>query len=115
MPKEHINYPEPEAIAYAITEEEFEAGKDALEILPAAPQISLHWHAEEDTPQLSFSIDADLLSRIMATRDSESPDHSFVTEEGRCVLYTAALSRADLQRMIKAARRARNAAYGSDE
>lgn len=115
MPKEYINYPEPEQIAYALTQEQIDAGHDGLEELPAAPQVGVHWHANEETPQLSFSIDADLLSKIVATRDSENPDYTFVSEPGRAVFYTSALSRGDLQRLIKAARRARDAAYGSDE
>lgn len=115
MPKEYINYPEPERIAWMLTQEQVDAGEDGIEEIPAAPQIGLHWHAGEESVQLSFSIDADLLSRIVATRGTDAEDHAYVTEEGRAVFYTSELKRPDLQRLIKTARRARDAAYGSDE
>lgn len=115
MPKEYINYPEPEQVAIALTEQEIQDGVEGIIDMPAAPQIALHWQANQDTPQLSFSMDADVLASIVATRGNETPDHALVAEPGRAVFYTATLGRSDLQRLIKAARRARDAAYGADE
>lgn len=115
MPKEYINYPEPERVAYALTQDQIDDGVDGVEILPAAPQIGLHWHAGEGTPQLSYSMDADVLARIVATHGTENEDYTFVSEPGRATFFTSTLTREDLQRLIKHARRARDAAYGSDE
>lgn len=115
MPKETINYPEPTAIAYALTQADIDAGAQEHETIPAGPQIALHWHPGEDSVQLSFSIDADLIARIIATREDENPDYALVAEPGRAVFYTETLDRPSLQRLIKTARRARDAAFGSDE
>lgn len=115
MPKQYINFPEPERVVHAMTEEEYVAGEGGIEVLPALPQIGLHWDGVNEVVQLSFDMDADVLSRIADTRNALHPDHSFVEKQGRAVFYSGALSRDDMQRLIRHARRARDAVFGSDE
>jgi hypothetical protein len=115
MPKEYINYPEPEVWARPISLDEYESGEDGVQSRPAAPQVGIHWDGVHGNVQLSFDMDADVLSKIVSTRNSEHPDCAFVEDGGRAVFYTASLNRGDLQRLIKHARRARDAAFGADE
>lgn len=117
MPKEYINWPEPEHIVRAVTQEELDAGNEGLETLPPGPRIGIHWHANE-TVQLSLDMDWDVLQEIVKTRQDDPNAFDFDadgTYANRQSFFTEALSRSDLQRLIKHARRARDAAYGADE
>lgn len=117
MPKEYINYPDPFTYARVITQDELDEGIDGVETLPAAPQVGIHWDGVRGNVQLSFDMDPDVLSEIVSTRNTEHPDIAFGGDEreGRAVFFTSTLSRSDLQRLIRHARRARDAAYGADE
>lgn len=119
MPKEYINWPQPERVAHALTAEDIEAGKDGLEVLPPAPRVGLHWDGTHGTVQLSLDVDWDVLQEMVKVRQ-ENPDKGWFGEDegnfpNRTTFYTGALDRADLQRLIKHTRRARDAAFGSDE
>lgn len=108
MPKEIINWPLPTAIVQVV-------GEDAPEPdpLPAGPQVALHWDGNSGNVQLSLDIDLDVLSRIIEVK-RENPNAWDGSEAGRQVFYTETLSRADLQRLIKASRRARDSVFGAD-
>ena len=118
MPKEYINWPQPERIAYARTQEELDAGLPAIDTLPPAPRIGLHWQTDGEV-QLSFDVDWDVLQEMVKTRQENAEAGWLGADEGnfpnRHVFYTGQLDRPDLNRLIKHVRRARDAAYGSDE
>lgn len=82
-----------------------------------APQIGLHWDGRNGTVQLSLDIDFDVLQEMVKTR-KENPEANF-GEDGpfpnRVTFYTGALTRNDLQQLVKTTRRARNAVFGADE
>lgn len=106
MPKEYINYPQPVRVE--------NADGTVGEQLPRGPQVGLHWDGNHGTVQLSIDIDWDLLQRIVDGRRN-NPTRYHGEDEDRAVFYTEALDRNDLQRLIKQTRRARDAAFGSDE
>lgn len=113
MPKQYINFPEEQRAYHALTEQDVADGKQAEEILPPSSQVGIHWDPVHSVVQLSMDIDLDLLERIVKRRREEGVSDG--SPETRQVLYTAPLSRADLQRLVKNARRARNDAFGADE
>lgn len=113
MPKEQINWPQPAEVNTAGSGE-----PDAIEILPPGPRLQLHWDARHGTVQVSMDIDWDVLQRYVDYRRS-NPDGYTGEDEGlmpnRATFYTEGLDRADLQRLVKQTRRARDAAFGADE
>jgi hypothetical protein len=118
MPKEYINWPEPEPIVYALTQDEIDAGRPAFDLLPPAPRVGIHWDGVGETVQLSIDIDWDVLQEMVKARQ-DNPDFAYddngAAFPNRYAFYTGALGRGDLQRLIKHTRRARDAAFGSDE
>lgn len=99
MPKEYINYPR---------SFETESGEE----MPAGSQVTLHWDGNYGTIQLSIDIDVET---FLGIADSVRDGTFFAEKAGRVPIFTEALGRSDLQRLIKHARRARDSAFGADE
>jgi len=82
------------------------------------PMIGLHWDGRNEVVQLSLDIDWEVLQEMVKARQ-ENPDAKFADDNSflrnRVTFYTGALSRNDLQRLVRAARRARNNVFGADE
>lgn len=88
MPQESINYPEP-----------YEA------------QLSIHWSGSTggQVAQVGLAIPTkELRQYLEGMTAGESPDH-------HVFWYTPRLTRDELNKLIRIARRARNAVYGTDE
>lgn len=93
MPKQTISYPPNESVGIL-------------------PEVALHWTSNKDLgqePQISFAFDVDEMLTYLKKLQKDSPT------DRRASFYTDGLRRADLQILIKTARTARDAAYGSDE
>lgn len=96
MPKEQINYP---------TVHEAPDGS-----IPLGPEISLHWSSGGPAyAQLAFGFDVKSMRDYLDQLAKDSPTDS------RAIFYTEELRRPELQTMIRAAKRARDAVYGADE
>ena len=98
MPKENINYP--------LAIEDATTGL----MRPPGPEFSLHWSPGDAgyvQVGVEFNVD-DMLTYLNQLR-KDSPLDS------RAQLYSDILNRADLQRTIRAAKRARDAVFGADE
>jgi len=96
VPKEQINYA-PHVI--------LPDGKT-----PIAPEVSIHWSPGDAgyvQVGMEFSVD-DMLGYLNQLRKDSPMDH-------RATFYTDTLKRPDLQKLIRVARRARDAVYGGDE
>lgn len=145
MPKEYINYPSQEEIrelqislgmpdraidgklgskTITIWEEELKLPTlgdkpgGPSTIYAPLPMLGLHWDGKNGTVQLSMDIDWDVLQELVKARQEDptavfSDDNSFL--RNRVTFYTGSLDRNDLQNLVRTARRARNAVYGSDE
>lgn len=141
MPKEYVNYPTPDQVVDLqtslgmpskqidgklgrITRECWdtvleEKDHDAdIQIAAPLPMVGLHWDGRNGTVQLSLDIDWDVLQEMVKARQ-EHPTEDFADDNSflrnRVTFYTGALSREDLQQLVRTARRARNAVYGADE
>lgn len=145
MPKEYINYPTTDdirelQISLGMPDKDVDGKLDPktvslweeeLELLPFGdkpdgpssihaplPMVGLHWDGKNEVVQLSVDIDWDVLQEMVKTRQ-ENPDASFADDNSflrnRVTFYTGALSRKDLQNLVRTARRARNSVYGADE
>lgn len=96
MPKEQINYaPHVE-------------GPDGS--TPIAPEVSINWSSgEPHYAQIGFEFTIkDMLDYLTQLRMSSPTDH-------RATFYTPELTRPEMQRMIRAAKRARDSVFGADE
>lgn len=115
MPKEYINHPEPELVGRPPTPEELDAGKSWWTAQPAGPRIGIHWDASG--VRLSYDADRDIVKALLhfPPKEITAAQERDGALPNRQVFITGALTRADLQRLIKHARRARDAAFGSDE
>jgi hypothetical protein len=141
MPKEYVNYPSRDEIAKLQISigmpENLVDGKlgpntrifwdrvledkdhDAhIDIEAPLPMVGLHWDGKNGTVQLSLDIDWDVLQEMVKARQNNptenfADDNSFL--RNRVTFHTGALSRDDLQQLVRTARRARNAVYGADE
>ena len=103
MPRQQINYPRPD-----LTQVDPATGVETP--VPLGQILEVHWDGNHGTVQASMSIDTGLLQRVLEQErraDGEMPT--------RVWFYTEALTRPDLQRLIKTARRARDDAFGADE
>lgn len=82
------------------------------------PMVGLHWDGKNEVVQLSLDIDWNVLQEMVKQRQ-ELPDANFADDNSflrnRVTFYTGALSRDDLQRLVRVSRRARNAVFGADE
>ena len=107
MPKEYFNYPQPTAYAYV-------EGTEPPKPDPAPSQVGIHWDATHGTVQLSLDIDWELLQRIVDQRREHGEGYFIGDSPDRQTFYTEALRRDDLQRTIKATRRARDQVFGAD-
>lgn len=97
MPKEQINY------SPAI---QLESGSLSV----PGTEASLHWSSNAGGyAQLAFEFDVQAMLNYLAQLRKDSPGDS------RAVFYTLELSRHELQTLIRAAKRARNAVFGADE
>jgi hypothetical protein len=77
----------------------------------AQPQVTIHWE-DYGVPQISMAIDP---KQIEAVLREVAAGRILTDPYGRISFYTEALDRRSLQWLIKAGRRARNAAFGADE
>lgn len=108
MPKEQINFPNP-------AHEVEDLGTGERTSAPMEPRLRVHWSsAEQAYVALSIDIDWETLQEYVDKR-RENPDAYWGEHDDRYELYTDLLDRADLQRLIKHTRRARDAVYGADE
>lgn len=100
MPREQINYPG------AQVQTDLATGK--LETIAAAePALHVNWHpAPAGHVQVAFEADPSYLKIAL-----ESPNE----ENGRTSMYSPVLERAEINKLIRVLRRARDAAYGRDE
>lgn len=145
MPKEYINYPTTDdirelQISLGMPDKDIDGKlgpktvglwEEELELPPLGdkpdgpgsihaplPMVGLHWDGKNEVVQLSLDIDWDVLQEMVKTRQ-ELPDGQFADDNSflrnRVTFYTGALSRDDLQRLVRTARRARNAVFGADE
>lgn len=145
MPKEYINYPTTDDIlalqtslgmpdkaldgklglnTIAYWEEELvqeplgDKSGGGHAIKAPLPMIGLHWDGKNEVVQLSLDIDWDVLQAMVKMRQ-ERPTENFADDNSflrnRVTFYTSALSREDLQRLVRTSRRARNAVFGADE
>lgn len=141
MPKEYINYPSRSEVGDLqkslgmppqdidgklgfITRGHWDAVLEAkdhdadIQITAPLPMIGLHWDGKNGTVQLSVDIDWDVLQEMVKTRQ-ENPTEEFGDDNSflrnRVTFYTGALSREDLQQLVRTTRRARNSVYGADE
>lgn len=96
MPKEQINYAPHVELPDGTT--------------PISPEVSLHWSSgEPHFAQIGFEFSVKDMTAYLARLAKDSPtDH-------RATFYTAELTRPELQRMIRAGKRARDAVFGADE
>lgn len=141
MPKEYINYPKPAEIVVlqnslgmptkqidgklgVVTRKVWDDVLEAkdhderIDISAPLPMIGLHWDGKNGTIQLSLDIDWDVLQEMVRIRQKQptlefGDDNSFL--RNRVTFYTGALSREDLQQLVRVSRRARNAVFGADE
>jgi hypothetical protein len=96
MPKEKINYPP------------YIEGPDGA--LSPGAEITIHWSSGEPRhAQIGFEFDVGNMLAYLTRLRVDSPMDS------RATFYTSELSRDDLQRMIRAGKRARDAVFGADE
>ncbi len=96
MPKEQINYAP------------YVEGPDGA--LPPGAEVSLHWSSGElRHVQIGFEFDVGNMLDYLTRLRTESPTDS------RAMFYTSELDRNDLQRMIRAGKRARDQVFGADE
>lgn len=141
MPKEYINYPDSEEVmalqrSLDMSEKDIDGelsfktrgrwdealeAKDhdiRIDIQAPLPMVGLHWDGKNGVVQLSLDIDWDVLQEMVKVRQ-ENPTEEFGDDNSflrnRVTFYTGALSREDLQNLLRTARRARNAVYGADE
>ena len=103
MPRQQINYPRPD-----LTQVDPDTGVETP--TPLGQILEFHWDGNHGTVQVSMSIDTEILQRVL---EQERREDGVMPE--RIWFYTEALTRGDLQRIIKTARRARDDAYGADE
>lgn len=89
MPQENINYPDP-------------TGTDA--------GLSIHWSKADagGTAQVGVAIPTEALREYLEGMDPKTEDHTIYW-------YTPTLTREELNKLIRIARRARTAVYGADE
>lgn len=141
MPKEYINYPKAEEIkdlqksigmppkdndgklgpkTYQFWESALYAKDHGgnIEIDAPLPMIGLHWDGKNEVVQLSLDIDWSVLQAMVKVRQ-DNPTENFADDNSflhnRVTFYSGALSREDLQRLVRASRRARNSVFGADE
>ena len=109
MPKEYINYPAPTEVL------EGEPGKQTGRIeLPATPQVGIHWDGPSEYVALSFTVNIDPMREYVALYDAGQRGDE-LAGESRVRFYTEALTRPELQSLIRSTRRARDAVFGNDE
>lgn len=85
--------------------------KEIVNHADSEASFSLHWSGPEggQTLQLGISIPRkDIEKYVDGLRDAESPDHSVEW-------YSPPLERFEVQRLIRSAKRARDAVFGADE
>lgn len=100
MPREQINYPA------AVMETGADGGAPSV-IKAAGPALHVSWHASPaGTVQIRFDANPDFIQEA-----ADFPD----PETGRSAMYTDELTRAEINKMIRTLRRARDQAYGKDE
>lgn len=91
---------------------------DRYDAVVLPPMVALHWDEINEVVQLSLDIDWDVLQEMVETRQ-KNPTANFADDNrflmNRVTFYTGALDRKDLQRLVSASRRARNAVFGADE
>lgn len=145
MPKEYINYPSKDDIRELqvslgmpdkdldglLGPKTIETWEEELTLPPMGdkpdggnvinaplPMVGLHWDGKNGTAQLSLDIDWDVLQGMVKLRQ-DHPQADFADDDSflcnRVTFYTGALSRDDLQRLVRVSRRVRNAVYGADE
>lgn len=94
MPKETVNYP-----SYADNH-------------PMALAVGIHWSdatAGYAGPQVSIQFNVDDMHAYLTRLRQDSPG------DKRTIVFTEPLTRPEMQRMIRAAKRARDASFGADE
>lgn len=109
MPREQINHPRPRS-----EEEPSITGKPTYARRGTAgtscePTVHVSWLAHPQTGgwvQVAFEADSNYFEFVM-----QNPD----AEDGRTTAYSPVLTRHEINRMIRALRRARDQAYGKDE
>lgn len=75
------------------------------------PEFALHW-GTGDSVELSVLLDVEYIRSVLDEADTLRDDWD---ESGTIRVFSAQLPRFEVQRSIKALRRARDAVYGSDE
>lgn len=104
MPREQINYPST-GPSYALT-----PGAPATFAVPTEPEFSIHWSTGPTAyAQISVDLDVATVEQYIAQLRNDSPGDT------RMHFYSDMLDRGSLQRIIKAARRARDSVHGADE
>lgn len=145
MPKEYINYPDPEDIKDLQTwlgmpadkvdgkvgsvtrnfwkedledPNPFDRETNNYRAVSPPPMVGLHWDGKNGTIQISLDVDWDVLQEMVKARQ-DNPNANFADDNSfllnRVTFYTGALDREDLQRLLRVTRRARNAVFGADE
>jgi hypothetical protein len=99
MPKEQITYP-------GISTSEPETS-ESEPVTVYNTSLSLHW--DNNTVQLGVTIDVKSLSEYLDAVKKDSPTDRTID------WYTVPITRPELNKLIRTARRARDAAYGEDE
>lgn len=95
MPKEQINY---------------DRTPDIDGVSSLAPEFSLHWNSGPgEVVQLGVEFDVKVMREHLDLLAKHSPT------DKRTAVYSAGLERDDIQKMIRAGKRARNAVFGADE
>lgn len=95
MPREQINHPSTSARN------------------PAA--VSLHWSQDEHDPHVSISMAIPFAEMAKIVDEIRADEKKGAEPPQSLTYFTPALERRDLNRLITAARRARNHAFGADE
>ena len=106
MPREQINYP-----PLLEQNEEKQAappGREGERWRDSAVHVGWHADGEGGNGHVQMALESDLSYLRMALESPNEP-------EGRTSMYSPVLNRAEINRLIKMLRRARDAAYGRDE
>lgn len=113
MPREQLNWPEPSSMRAV---RDVKTGEEVVDdVTPMSSVFNLHWTsgAGMGIPQLSVNVDWTQLEK-MVDWHREHPEEWW-GESDRAEFWSEALTRADLNALIKHARRCRDAVFGADE
>lgn len=104
MPKENINYPKAVPVLVG------ESGKPSEVLMqPPGPEFAIHWNATGEYIQVGVEFSISEVEKYLASVRKDSP------MDGIGYLYSEELTRGDVQRTIRALKRARNAVFGAGE